>query len=308
MPSRRWAQQLIHNSVKLNALKPTEVDHSRILASNQQNLTKVFNLLKEPYLKHKYPIGCINNLDETSLLVKKLSSVAFRICFIDQDFIPTQSLQLITSSATLLCVAADSFAFPSAQIFPQTLNLSSIKDFNNKQFLTFQNLNGWMTKQIFRYLMLTFYIPAIVERRKEFIGAERSLLMLNGQGSRLSIDVWKKCQENNIDGIVFLSLTTYLIQALDRGINAVYKQKLQKHAIMIKVYHDMEIMIQPFIDSIIQSAQCTLTVKTIKNGFKQLATVPLNNIKFSNNYLNIPQHGQLLKKKQGNSHTKKEKD
>ncbi|KAA6393646.1 MAG: hypothetical protein EZS28_010832 [Streblomastix strix] len=155
-----------------------------------------------------------------------------------------QPQQLITSSTTLFCVVAEGFAFSSALPFPQTLDLSSTKDFNNKQFLIFQNLNGWMTKQIFRYLMLTIYIPAIVERRREFAGAERSLVMLDGHGSRLCIDVWKKCQENNIDVIGFLSHTTHMIQALDRGINVVYKQELQKHAIMTKAQRVRNVLLQ----------------------------------------------------------------
>ncbi|KAA6367129.1 MAG: hypothetical protein EZS28_037344, partial [Streblomastix strix] len=259
---------------------------ARILASNQRNLAKYFATLKILYISNKYPYGIIINMDEKSLLVKKSSSGTFRICSTQCNIIPQQPEQLITSCTALFCVAADGYSFATALIFPDTLDLSSIKDFIPKDIYVFQSKKGWMTKQIFRFMMKNIYIPALIKRREQFRGARRCLILIDGLSSRLCVDVQQECSEKQIDVLVPPSHTTHLIQALDRGVNAVFKMEIKKHSVMPKAKRDMQDMILPFVYSVIQCIQRTLTITTIQHGFLEAGVVPYDRNRI---FSNIPQ-------------------
>jgi hypothetical protein len=91
--------------------------------------------------------------------------------------------------------------------------------------------NGWMTQDIFKDYLDRF-IKFVTRTRKE--GA-RTLLLVDGHKSRVSLEAIKLAFDNGVDIFLFPPHTTHLLQPLDV---AVFQPFKDDYRIQIKAHFD----------------------------------------------------------------------
>ena len=137
----------------------------------------------------------------------------------------------IESCTLALCIPALGSALDSTLLWPQTSVPIQFQYFPVQGIRVQLSESSWQTKKSFTQMMIDYYIPEFVNRRRKLnLEGHPILLFLDGHSSRVSVDFIRACKEENIIVAVLPSHTSSVTQPLDRCPNGCLKQVLTKYA------------------------------------------------------------------------------
>lgn len=208
---------------------PSYYDEARIRASVRSNIEPWLQKLWALMAKNCYESDMIHQLDETSCQVTE-GKAKKRVTAAKTVFLPILSVPPI--ACTTLCFIVDgegghcqvsliisfflslSFSFfQTPMLIPSSYKKESFADIRNDNFKIFQTAKGWMTKDCFKKIMKTVFIPHVLKKREQIKTTNRrALLILDSHTSRINKPLIRLLKRNEIDCLLLPSHASHLLQ------------------------------------------------------------------------------------------------
>jgi hypothetical protein len=183
----------------------------------------------------------------------------------------------LSKCSVLICISADGCSFPSTVItnhvnVPQELSEHASE---NIRFIS-GTPKGWMSKNILEYIFEEILLPAINNKRV-LLGNENLpvLLIVDGHNSRCSGRFFNSAIINNVDVLCIPQHCSHLIQPLDCGCNATFKNVISK----FKLYENIENEKQKrscFVSILCNALSSALSFNQILHSWKISGLFPPN--------------------------------
>ena len=219
---RGWYEDFMSRQAILTLRTPQSLSYARAVCANKETMDDFFaklgaifgrlNLIAKP--------SQIFNADETGVtIVHKLSKV---VAHIGRRNVP--SLTSADKHTVLACVSASGQVLPSFMLYPRKRPVPEKMREGAYPNTIFQvSDNGWITKELF-FEWFKLFVQMIPPLRPV-------LLVLDGHGSHITIDVIEYTRSNEIHLLCLPSHTSHILQPLDlvnlflQGMSSVYGQK-----------------------------------------------------------------------------------
>jgi hypothetical protein len=244
-PSERWARDLLHRHPEMVLRKVNEMEKKKIAASTQDMVDKVFDYLEGTVNIKSYKPELIYNLDETSLLNKKMKNYKVITDKI-HTFLYKDKQNIITSSTAVPVIAADGNHLKTAMLFSDSFDLTPLKFHHPIDYVYYNTPRGFMTTRVLEDFILNHLLPDIKKRQVQVMDEKdkeipRALLMLDGffflvwlfhilkgPSSRFNPVLWETCRKEGLDIYILKANMSHLLQPLDRHVNAMIKKYLHE--------------------------------------------------------------------------------
>jgi hypothetical protein len=269
VPSRNWAIAFVGRHKRLRELPPDVLDEARIIASEEENVMSFLAMLRDLIQKNNYYPDMMIQGDETSCQCKPYRH-AKRIASETTTFLPVLKPTPIYHLTFLFLVTADGQHLPSTVIVPSWYDTSQLSEYRNENYHVRLTQKGWVTTDLFEDVMRSDVMKWIEERRKTITDEKRkrALLILDGHPSRRNLTLWKDFAAADVDVVIIPAHTSHLLQPLDLGVNAAFKQALRK-AIPAPGKRAMPTRLLPFLMSLTDAAYQALCPHIIRAGFHE---------------------------------------
>jgi hypothetical protein len=275
-------------------VKPIQLEKEREETSNWQYLVPFYYKYICLIEKRKYKPCFILNFDEVSL--HSPHSINQLCVSIDGDnFSSTPTPLSLSNSTLLLCCACDGSQYPSTVLISQkNIPFEFLqKSSENLRFIS-SSPKGWMTREILESIMEYIIIPSLNKRRiiLNCIN-DPVLIIVDGHNSRFSGKLYDLCISNNIDLLCIPPHTSHILQPLDKGVNATFKNEISK----FKNYKTRNVEREKrivFIEALLKSLQSALQYSIIIHSWKVTGLSPFNPFIVLKNWpINPPKYLQL---------------
>ncbi|MCO5566881.1 hypothetical protein L7F22_020564 [Adiantum nelumboides] len=187
--------------------KLRSIKRKQVQTRDSQNITWKPSKL---YAEHNYPPSNIWNADETGfqdLRDKGMKVLAWKGSKAVYD-VTCDSREWMT---ILCCVNAAGYAIPSYYIFKGSRIVSNYIENCEQGVAMAVQKKAWMTKELFQAWLQHFENSIMIDISKE----SRHLLILDGHGSHVSLEVVAKAHALGIDIITLPAHTSHKLQPLD---------------------------------------------------------------------------------------------
>ncbi|KAA6374769.1 MAG: hypothetical protein EZS28_029705 [Streblomastix strix] len=244
-----WADHFIERKKEFKVLRGHLLDWKRLKACTKKNLLPFYRNFQQ--ISSKYKPGNIWNIDETSSNpeARQIQLVCNKSCKHATALEPEKH----QNTTITLCINAAGHKIKSQLIYQGANVPDQFSSLDPQSVVVYTNNSGYQTKETFKDYMTNVVFPAIVNYRestaqiiqhkekketKEIKGKNekkesnevelRSLLIIDGHGSRIQPELWRIAYSQGIDVLTIPSHSSTVVQPLDCGTNATFKQKLAK--------------------------------------------------------------------------------
>jgi hypothetical protein len=256
-PTQKWARNLLRRHDEMVLRTVNEMEKKKIAASTQDMVDEVFDYLESVVHIQNYKPELLYNLDETSLLNKKMKHYKV-ITDKLHSFLYTPKQNIITSSTAVPVIAADGNHLKTAMLFSDSFDLTPLRKHHPTDFVYYNTPRGYMTTRVLEHFILEVLLPDIQKRREQVRdkGEElpRALLMLDGfflslfllflhffilkgPSSRFNPVLWETCKNAGLDLYILKANMSHLLQPLDRHVNAMIKKFLHDCDSFCSLFH-----------------------------------------------------------------------
>ncbi|KAK2941757.1 hypothetical protein BLNAU_23338 [Blattamonas nauphoetae] len=267
-PSPEWARLFRLRHSELRLIKPTFFDKYRLFQTTSDTILPFLGNVREKIKNEAYHPALILNLDETSCQIKGTSKSG-RVVSSKTKFLPALQKMPLHHLTCLFIVQSNGWHIPSHMILPSYYKTETIeKYYNPNMHIHFSN-KGWMTKELFHSIMMDSVLPCLTDLRAKLTQNDqaRILILLDGHGSRLNLDLWGEFYKNRVDVVCIPAHTSHVVQPLDRAPNAVFKRRL-RGAPPAPGLRTLATDLQPFLDGITDCVEEALLPSVIRAGFR----------------------------------------
>jgi hypothetical protein len=250
---------------------------ARLEACYQENLQPFLEWFQSVLEMKKYKQDLIFHLDETSCQVKQRKGEK-RIVAREKKTSFQLCVPPIMHMTVLFIVTASGRHLRSHAILPSSVDLSVLEEWDDQHLLLHNTTKGWMTKELFLQILQKEIIPAIVERRRllKLESTSPALLLMDCASCHTNLILAQLLCDYKFDVVILPAHTSHLIQPLDRFVNAIFKQDLEKKQLLFPKRTELKEKLKPFLDSIENSAEKALLRPNITESFKnaEMVVVP----------------------------------
>lgn len=189
-------------------------------------MTKMFNNIHTLCQHGQYPDALIFNMDETWVSIEKKQPRGYVVHTADTppiSFQPTEGKHV----TLIACISKNAVDVPPVYILPTFLKDETVEATHGLHGIQyFYQRSGFMTNSIMFYWLAYVFIPHVnTIRRNRY---QHALLICDAHLSRHNDAVWNLLKANNIDMVVLPAHVTSVVQPLDVGIFAQYKQQFRE--------------------------------------------------------------------------------
>lgn len=205
---------------------PVTLEKARIDAETQANIEPWMKLYFQIIEENKIPPGLIVNIDETPLAFKSRQAPAGVVPVASTVVPPVEAAPRIANATATLAVCLDGAPLPTQLIWPARKRPAELCHLPPSEIVVVANGSGYQTRQTFEDLFKNTYVPSLNQKRKRIaFSSVPILLLLDSHTSRCSAAFLTAALENNVIVLTLPAHTSRVLQPLDCGVNARFKQE-----------------------------------------------------------------------------------
>ncbi|KAH7830979.1 putative DDE superfamily endonuclease [Monocercomonoides exilis] len=246
--NEKYAYKLLKRSEIIHAAVSRPIELSKIAAQSPEN---------------------VRQCESTSKLV---------VCLKKQITPASTAPPKVPNSTLCLCVCADGSSLQRFLLWPMKSlpqEFSSLSAFDIK---VLPSSSGWITKEIFKNIMINFWIPAIVSKVKP-TSTHKALLLMDNHGTHSDNSVADFAEKHNIILKCFPPNMTHLLQPCDSCIFSRLKTTLYNkfHVPVPFSIHSYRSSLADTLPEAVAAAVMPSTIKAafIKTGVWPVAAAPV---------------------------------
>ena len=268
---RSWFEAFRARHPKLTFRTPQPLSYCRALCSNEETIGNFFSKLGAIYGKLDLftKPKQVFNVDETGVsIVHKPGKVLVELG--RRNVYALTSAEKGKTHTVLICVSASGFYIPPLMIYPRKQRVPDhMKEGALPNSVFEVSESGWINQDIY-LKWFDFFINSIPPARPV-------LLIQDGHGSHISIELIEKARANDIHLLCLPAHTTHLLRPLDIGVFKPFKTHFNK-ACQKYMRDNSGQVITPTIlaPTVAEALTNSLTPLNILSGFKKCAIHPLN--------------------------------
>ena len=226
IPGRGWLQWFHNRHPELTLRSPQGLEEGRARGLNPTSVASLYENLQQAYDQHKYLPSHIWNADESGAQAGRGggSTLVFarRGTRSVHSILPNSKEHLIV----LTCVNAAGHSIPNFYIFKGKRNKNYILKCESGACMAMQ-ANCWMTAFLFSAWIS--YFATVVQEKYGISQENRHLLILDGYGSHVTLEVVQKAKAEGLDIISLPSHTSHRLQPLDVSIFKSFKTAFRSY-------------------------------------------------------------------------------
>jgi hypothetical protein len=256
-------------------IKPTILDTKRDRHTPWKNIIPFFIKYNFILKKRKYKPCLIFNLDEVSLSTVSPKK-EFQVVVMNEFIYSSPAPLTLSGTTALFTIAADGSSLPSVILINQKKVPSEFLDVSTENLYFIPSANVWMNTETFELIFEHILLPAI-KRKRILIQDESapSLMIVDGHISRRSGKFFSLCIESNIDVLCLPSHLSHVLQPLDLGVNACFKNYIGYHKNYFEILTESHHRIV-FAEILLNAINKSLSVSIIKRCWRVSGLYPLN--------------------------------
>jgi hypothetical protein len=200
----------------LTVEKPESLEMNRLQHNTWLNQLPYFEVLAMLYLTRNYPRHLLFNIDEVNCGdIKTLKQYHYNLTETQQTILKSPSL---SNSTIVITTCADGSHVASVLLLSLSSIPADLMIYLSKDFYIVPSLpTGWMTQDIFEWIVVNIIIPHINEKRIRTHSLQSpALILADGHCSRYSDRVYSECLKNNVDFVIEPAGSSDNIQINDR--------------------------------------------------------------------------------------------
>ena len=264
---RSWFDGFMARHPKLTIRKPQPLSYCRAVSSNKDTIIDFFGKLGALNLISK-PMQ-IYNVDETGVsIVHKPGKIVAEVGH--SNVYSITSAEKGKTHTIVTCVSASGYVLPPLMVYPRKKSVPDhLREGAVPNTLFCNSENGWINQDIY-LKWFEFFIKNIPPARPV-------LLIQDGHGSNISIELIEMARENEIHPLCLPAHTTHILQPLDVGVFKSFKSHFSKacHAYIAK--HPGRVVTTDIIAALVAEAwPHSCTPVNILSGFKKCGIFPIN--------------------------------
>lgn len=268
---RGWYEGFMSRQALLTLRKPQALSYSRAVCGNKETIDDFFAKLGAIYGRLNLIVkpSQIYNADETGVtIVHKPSKVVAQL---GRRNVPSlTSAEKGKTHTVLACVSANGQVLPPFMIYPRKRPVPEKMREGAYPNTIFQvSENGWITKDLF-FEWLKQFVQMIPPLRPV-------LLILDGHGSHITIDVIEYARSNEIHLLCLPSHTSHILQPLDLGVFKSFKTFFSKVCRQYMAKNPGRVITEDILSCLVGDAFVqSHTPLNILGGFKKAGIYPFN--------------------------------
>ena len=268
---RGWYEGFMAQQATLTLRTPQALSYALAVCSNKETIDDFFaklgailgrlNLIAKP--------SQIFNADETGVsIVHRPSKVVAQI---GRSNVPSLTSADKGKTHTILaCVSASGQVIAPFMVYPRKRHVpEKLREGADPNTAFHVSDNGWMTKELFFewFKMFAWMIPP----------SRPVLLVLDGHGSHITIDVIEHARSNDIHLLCLPSHTSHILQRLDIVVFKPFKSFFSKACRQYMAKNPGRVITEDIFASVVGSAIAqSHTPLNILGGFKKAGIFPFN--------------------------------
>ena len=196
--------------------------------SDQETMTKMYKNLHLLCQIGQYPDSLIFNMDESWVSTEKKQAKGH---VAHTEDTPPIALQAAYGKhvTIIVCISKIADAVTPVYILPEEVNAEGLNKTHGLQGLKYYyQRSGFMTGDIMARWLVDHFIPHVNTIRGGNVN-QHALLICDAHVSRRNNEVCRILKDNNIDMLVLPAHVTSVVQPLDIGVFALYKEHVRKH-------------------------------------------------------------------------------
>ena len=226
IPRRGWLRWFCNRHPDLTLRSPQGLEEGRVRGLNPSSVASLYENLQRAYDEHRYLPSHIWNADESGAQAGRGGGGT--LVFAQRG---TRSVHSILPNSkehltVLTCVNAVGQFIPNFYIFKGKRNKNYILKCEPGACMAIQ-ANGWMTAFLFSAWILHF--TTVVQEKYRISQENRHLLILDGHGSHVTLEVVQKAKAEGLDIITLPSHTSHRLQPLDVSIFKSFKTAFRSY-------------------------------------------------------------------------------
>ncbi|KAH7815981.1 putative transposase Tan1 [Monocercomonoides exilis] len=230
MINKKYASKLIKRSEILKAAIARPTDVAKIKAQSPDNISRWFTELSNIISDYNITSSDIFNFDESSITCGESSSKLV-VCFKDQTPPAVPAPPKVPNATICFCVCADGSSLPRFLLYPKKTLPKEFRFLSSFDIRYINSSSGWITKEIYKHIMINCWIPLITEKEKP-TSSDRALLLMDNHSTHNDEFVIEAAEKNNIILKRFPPNMTYLLQPCDSCIFSRLKSTLNNKFII----------------------------------------------------------------------------
>lgn len=257
----------------LTVEKPPSLERNRLTHNSWLNQLPYFEVLAVLYLTRNYLPQFLFNIEVNCGDIKTLNQYHFNLNETQQTILKSPAL---SNSTIVITTCADgshlaSFLLLSLSSIPPELYIYLAKDF----YIIPSPPTGWMTPDIFEWIVANVIIPHINDKRKRTHALLcPALILADGHCSRYSDRVYLECIRNNVDFVVEPAGSSDNIQINDRGVNGPFKAFLARARLVCGDVSAAEYRVN-FVENVLDALSFALLRRTVRAAALKAGVWPL---------------------------------
>lgn len=271
IPGADWLRWFRSRHPDLALRTPQGLDQNREKALNEVNVKTFYKNLQELYSSRSYQASHIWNVDKSGaqagrngggrVFVRTSSRVVHRIISNKREWL-----------SVLTCINANGGSIPNLYIFKGQRVIDDYTGRCKKDAVMAMQEKAWMTGYIFFKWLDHFAVHTGVTPEN------RHLLILDGHGSHVTLDVILKAQEIGLYLLTLLSHTRHALQPLDVSVFKPFKTTFRVYRdLWTQKHHGSQVSKQILLEWVSKALKKALTEKNIKAGFQATGIMSFNN-------------------------------
>ena len=271
MAGRGWLEAFRHRHPEISLRTPQALSYSRASTASKDLIDDFFAKLGSLYGRLNLiskPMQ-VYNVDETGISVVHKPGKVFSAVGRKHVYSLTSGEKGKTHTV-VVCVSASGHAIPPLMIYPrkrvvpESMKIGAV---SGTMFMTSDN--GWITKEIYLE-WFKFFIKSIPPARPV-------LLIEDGHGSHITLDVIELARTNDIHLLCLPSHTSHILQPLDIGVFKSFKCEYSKACRKYMMENPGRVITSEVIASLVGNTWAhSITPMNILSGFKKTGIAPLN--------------------------------
>lgn len=273
-PSHKWWRGFRKRHPRITLRKPDKLDRRRRQMSKKSTMDKHFDLLKEVLIKSDLldKPSHIFNVDETGMemdalngkvVVDRNTRHAYQESRGDREHITVN-----------VCCSASALILPPMIIFAKCFPSGHYSKCGPDECLYAKSPSGYMDGELFKSWFTTVFLPHTAHLRP-------ALLILDGHGSHLTIDIIDLARQNNVILYCLPPHTTHLLQPLDVSVFKSLKSYFAKLCGQVKLLtlgssRVVNINRTNFTAIFREAFEMSMGIPKIKNGFRKCGVYPFS--------------------------------
>ena len=250
----------------LSMKRPSPLDAARYVVSVEAIQT-FWSRLEDLVSEYQYTAKHVYNMDETQVSQARSNGRIHVVCRPKSPLVLRKSTNPIQHITAAVTISADGKLLPTMIILPRkTIPREVAEEAENLEFGYASSPTGWMNRRCFESWTKKIFIPEVVKRRDT--PYTRSLLILDGHSSRISVPAIEMLREALIDVAILPSHSSHISQPLDVGCFSSFKHRLGGR--------NLNSPLLVLLRALRSALQGSMTLDTCKRAFEAAGIWPLD--------------------------------